>query len=603
MASLWYCAIGHGRDEMADAIARQIRTLETYSCFDPFTTPAADQLAERLVDLTPIPDARVFLCQSGSEAVDSAMKLARVAHVQSGHPERTLIISRMRGYHGTNYGGTSAQGLPVNKRGWGQLLPEVVQVPSDDIEALAKLMAERSDELAAVITEPVQGAAGVWPPEEGYLESVRRLCDQHGAYLVFDEVITGFGRLGEWFAADHYGVVPDITTFAKAVTSGYQPLGGVFVNGSIRAALEADPAFKLTTGYTYSGHATACVAALTNIAIIEREGLLDRAADIGHRLGAGIRSLADDGVFAGVRGDGAMWAAAMHPDQDADADPGSHARPWCDRETDRRSFDHVVPAARDHRQSDRHHHRRPGRVGNGVTEWDDSTASTSLRTSAGRSTKNACIDAQRKLLALRLDLGGHLDDPDLGPGVLVVMEGSDAGGKGGAIKRIVEPLDPRHYRVSAFAKPTFDEKRKHFLWRFWTEVPGLGGFALFDRSWYGRVLVERVEGYATQRAVEARLRRDRAVRTQPRARGRDHRQVLAPDQPRRATQAVREPRRDDPLRRWKLTDEDWRNRDKIDLYNDAVEDMFDQHRPRAGAVARRVGRAEALGTRRRSSRR
>ncbi len=317
MASLWYCAIGHGRDEMADAIARQIRTLETYSCFDPFTTPAADQLAERLVDLTPIPDARVFLCQSGSEAVDSAMKLARVAHVQSGHPERTLIISRMRGYHGTNYGGTSAQGLPVNKRGWGQLLPEVVQVPSDDIEALAKLMAERSDELAAVITEPVQGAAGVWPPEEGYLESVRRLCDQHGAYLVFDEVITGFGRLGEWFAADHYGVVPDITTFAKAVTSGYQPLGGVFVNGSIRAALEADPAFKLTTGYTYSGHATACVAALTNIAIIEREGLLDRAADIGHRLGAGIRSLADDGVFAGVRGDGAMWAAAMHPDQDA----------------------------------------------------------------------------------------------------------------------------------------------------------------------------------------------------------------------------------------------------------------------------------------------
>ncbi len=319
MASLWYCAIGHGREEMADAIARQITTLEAYSCFDPFTTPPADELAERLVALTPIPDARVFLCQSGSEAVDTAMKLARVAHVQAGNPKRNLIISRMRGYHGTNYGGTSAQGITANKQGWGELLPEVVQVPSDDIEALSRLMAERSDQLAAVITEPVQGAAGVWPPEEGYLESLRRLCDQHGAYLIFDEVITGFGRLGEWFAADHFGVIPDITTFAKAVTSGYQPLGGVFVNGTVRAALEADPDFKLTTGYTYSGHATACVAALTNIGILEREGLIERAAQIGARLGAGIRALVDDGVFAGARGEGAMWAAAMHPGQDAGA--------------------------------------------------------------------------------------------------------------------------------------------------------------------------------------------------------------------------------------------------------------------------------------------
>ena len=317
MASLWYCAIGHGRREMAEAIADQITTLEAYSCFDPFTTPPADELAERLVALTPIADARVFFCQSGSEAVDTAMKLARVAHVQAGRPERTLIISRMRGYHGTNYGGTSAQGLPGNKQGWGELLPEVVQVASDDVEELARLMADRSGEVAAVITEPVQGAAGVFPPDEGYLESLRRLCDQHGAYLIFDEVITGFGRLGEWFAADHFGVTPDITTFAKAVTSGYQPLGGVFVNGDIRAALEADPAFKLTTGYTYSGHATACVAALTNIAIIEREGLLDQAKRIGIRLGDGLRSLADDGLFAGARGDGAMWALATHPEQHA----------------------------------------------------------------------------------------------------------------------------------------------------------------------------------------------------------------------------------------------------------------------------------------------
>lgn len=317
MASLWYCAIGHGRQEMADAIAQQVVELEAYSCFDPFTNPRADELAAKLVALTPIPDARVFLCQSGSEAVDTAMKLARVAHVQAGHPERTLIISRQRGYHGTNYGGTSAQGLPPNKVGWGQLLPEVVQVDSDDVEQLAQLMAERSGEIAAVITEPVQGAAGVWPPQPGYLESLRRLCDQHGAWLIFDEVITGFGRLGEWFAAEHYGVVPDITTFAKAVTSGYQPLGGVFVSRAVRTALEADPAYKLTTGYTYSGHATACMAALANIAIIEREGLLDRAKEIGGRLGDGLRALSEDGTIGGVRGEGAMWAAAMNPGQHA----------------------------------------------------------------------------------------------------------------------------------------------------------------------------------------------------------------------------------------------------------------------------------------------
>jgi putrescine---pyruvate transaminase len=317
MASLWYCAIGHGRREMADAIAHQASTLAAYSCFDPFTNEPADRLAEHLVGLTPIPEARVFFCQSGSEAVDTAMKLARLAHVLSGHPERTLIVSRMRGYHGTNYGGTTAQGLPPNKEGWGPLLPDVVQVPSDDIEALARLMAEHSETIAAVITEPVQGAGGVWPPEEGYLESARRLCDQHGALLIFDEVITGFGRLGTWFGAQHYGVVPDLTTFAKAVTSGYQALGGVLVGRAVRGPLEADPAYMLKTGYTYSGHPTACAAGLTNLAIIEREQLLDGAKRIGARLGSGLQALADDGLIAGVRGVAGVWAAAMHEGQDA----------------------------------------------------------------------------------------------------------------------------------------------------------------------------------------------------------------------------------------------------------------------------------------------
>ncbi len=317
MASLWYCAVGHGRDEIADTIAHQARTLAAYSCFDPFTNEPADRLAERLVSLSPMHDSRVFLCQSGSEAIDTAMKLARLAHVQAGHPERTLIISRMRGYHGTNFGGTSAQGLPPNKEGYGPLVPDVVQVPSDDIEGLARLMAERSSEIAAVITEPIQGAGGVWPPEEGYLASVRRLCDQHGAFLVFDEVITGFGRLGTWFAADYYGVTPDLTTFAKAVTSGYQPLGGVFVGERVRGPLEADPDFVLKTGYTYSGHASACAAAIANLDVIDREDLLTAAKRIGDRLGSGLKSLAADGLVDHVRGDVAVWAIGLRDDQNA----------------------------------------------------------------------------------------------------------------------------------------------------------------------------------------------------------------------------------------------------------------------------------------------
>jgi putrescine---pyruvate transaminase len=317
MASLWYCQVGHGRREIGDAVARQISTIEAYSCFDPFTNAPADALAERIAELTPMVGARVFYAGSGSEAVDSAMKLARLAHVQAGHPERRLIISRVRGYHGTNYGGTSAQGLALNKVGYGELLADVVQVPSDDIEALSVLMAERSDELAAVITEPVQGAAGVYPPVEGYLAETRRLCDQHGALLIFDEVITGFGRLGTWFAAEHYGVVPDLTTFAKGVTSGYQPLGGVIVGRRVREALEADRAFILRHGYTYSGHPAACAAALANLDIIEREGLFGEARRMGARLERGLKAIEADGNVDRIRGDVAIFGAALHEGHDA----------------------------------------------------------------------------------------------------------------------------------------------------------------------------------------------------------------------------------------------------------------------------------------------
>ena len=317
MASLWYCAIGHGRQEMADAISQQVSTLEAYSCFDPFTTDPAEQLAEKLREIGPMPQARVFFTGSGSESIDTVMKLARIAHVQAGEGRRKLIISRARGYHGTAYGGTSAQGIAPNRENFGPFVDEVVQVPADDIEALATLMTQRGSEVAAIIAEPVQGAGGIFPAPEGYLEGLRRLCDQHGAYLVFDEVITGFGRLGTWFGAHHYGVTPDFVTFAKGVTSGYQPLGGVFLGPRPSAALEASPDFFLRHGFTYSGHATACAAALKNLEIIEREGLLARALVMGDRLAAGLRALADDGSIDHVRGLGGMWAAALRPDQNA----------------------------------------------------------------------------------------------------------------------------------------------------------------------------------------------------------------------------------------------------------------------------------------------
>jgi adenosylmethionine-8-amino-7-oxononanoate aminotransferase len=316
MASLWYCNIGHGRADMAEAVARQIRTLEAYSCFDPFTNPPADELADLLATWAPVADARVFFTSSGSEAVDSAIKLARIAQVQAGHPERTLIVSRTFGYHGVTYGGLSAQGLPPNQAGFGPLLPDFVNLPNHDLEAMANLFAERGDEIAAVITEPVQGAGGVRPPVPGYLEGVRRLCDQHGAFLIMDEVICAFGRLGHMFASDFYGVRPDLVSFAKGVTSGYVPLGGVVVADTVRGPLEADAGFWLRHGHTYSGHPTACAAGLEAMAITVREDLVERSKHVGRRLADGLRSLYADGQLAEVRGEGAVWGAALPDDRD-----------------------------------------------------------------------------------------------------------------------------------------------------------------------------------------------------------------------------------------------------------------------------------------------
>jgi putrescine aminotransferase len=317
MASLWCVNVGHGRQEIIEAVHAQMERIAVYHCFEPFTNEPADAVAEVIARLAPMDEPRVFFTSSGSEAVDSALKLARVAHDLRGDPDRHLVISRSRAYHGVTYGGLSAQGLPGNQEGYGPFVEGMINLPADDLEGVASLFAERGDEIAAVITEPVQGAGGVHPPPDGYLEGLRRLCDRHGAYLIFDEVICAFGRLGEWFGADYYGVVPDLITFAKGVTSGYVPLGGVVVGPAVRAALESDPSYVLKHGHTYSGHPTACAAALANLAVLRDDGLLDRAPKIGERLGSGLRSLRDDGLLADARGAGAVWAAGLHPHHDA----------------------------------------------------------------------------------------------------------------------------------------------------------------------------------------------------------------------------------------------------------------------------------------------
>lgn len=313
MASLWYCQVGHGRREIIDAITAQLNQLEVYNIFDPFTNGPAREVADLIASKSPHPDGRVFLGCSGSEAVDTALKLARTVQQRRGNDGKQIIVRRTHGYHGTNVGGTSVQGIAPNREGWGDLLPNVLEVPSGNIEEASKLFAEHGENIAAVISEPVQGAGGVIPPEDGYLQGLRKLCDQHGALLIFDEVICGFGRTGSWFASQTFGVTPDLMTFAKGVTSGYQPLSGVIISKELGEEL-SEPGVLLRTGYTYSGHPAACAAGVANINVIESEGLVERANYIGKKTVEGFDALRADGVIKDYRGVGGIWSADIGRD-------------------------------------------------------------------------------------------------------------------------------------------------------------------------------------------------------------------------------------------------------------------------------------------------
>lgn len=284
-AGLWHANIGHSHPELAVAAFEQMKQLETYHIFARFTNDKAIALGERLAELAPIERAKVILNSGGSDAIDVACKLARRHWQREGRTSKRIILSREFSYHGLHAYGTSIAGLDFNREGYGtdSLVPDTARVPFDDAEALERTIAELGAEnIAAFVTEPVQGTGGVNPPAHGYLEAVQRLCRENDILLILDEVITGFGRVGTMFAAERYGVDPDMVTFAKGVTSGYAPLGGVLVAPRIWEPFYVDspdaPIFR--HGATYAGHATAAAVALKHLEILERDQLVPRVGEL-----------------------------------------------------------------------------------------------------------------------------------------------------------------------------------------------------------------------------------------------------------------------------------------------------------------------------------
>jgi adenosylmethionine-8-amino-7-oxononanoate aminotransferase len=282
-ASLWYANVGYGRTEIARAAAAQLEKLHAYHVFGDFATRPVLDVSDRLAAIAPVADSKGFLTSGGSDAVDTAAKLARRYWQHRGGLDKTIILSRERSYHGLHAFGTSLAGLPFNRDGYGRdsLVPETARVPVNDADALAATIeALGADRVAAFFAEPVVGTGGVIPPAPGYLERAQEICRANDVLFVVDEVITGFGRTGAMFASLRYGLEPDLVLMAKGITSGYLPLGGVLVAPRVWSPFfeEDGPSFR--HGVTYSGHATACAVAQVNLDIIEEESLVDRVRDL-----------------------------------------------------------------------------------------------------------------------------------------------------------------------------------------------------------------------------------------------------------------------------------------------------------------------------------
>ena len=336
LASLFVVQAGHGRAELAEAGRRQAETLGYYPIWSA-AHPAAVELAARLAALAPGGLERVFFTTGGSEAVESAWKLARAYFRQIGQPERTKVIARHLAYHGTTMGALAVTGLPAIKDQFEPLVPGTRHVANtnrfrsalspdvvadDDRFAAAcagavesAIVEEGPETVAAVFLEPVQNTGGCFPPPPGYLAKVRDICDRYGVLLVSDEVICGFGRLGDWFGSSRYGLAPDMITFAKGVTSGYAPLGGVICTDELAAPfLEGDASFA--HGITFGGHPVSCAVALANLEILESEGIVEHVAATEKAFAERLGSLRALDAVGDVRGAGFFWALELVKDPD-----------------------------------------------------------------------------------------------------------------------------------------------------------------------------------------------------------------------------------------------------------------------------------------------
>jgi putrescine aminotransferase len=335
LAGLWNVNVGHGRGVLADAAAAQMRKIAYASAYVGATNEPAVRLAEKIVGHSYPNSSAVYYTTAGAESNESAFKTARYYWKIQGKPDKTKFISRQHAYHGVTMAAMSATGMAAYHKMFGPLVPGFVQVAPPyayrwqgnsepgvgAAEAVEQaILAEGPDTVAAVICEPVMGAGGVIVPPDSYFPKLREICDRYEVLLIADEVITGFGRTGRWFALGHWGVEPDIVSFAKGVTSGYLPLGGIILSKRIHdAILEAPLDRRYMHAATYSGHPVCCAVGVRNVEIIEEERLVERSAAMGKRLLAALQELYNLPQVGEVRGLGLMCGVELVADKNTKA--------------------------------------------------------------------------------------------------------------------------------------------------------------------------------------------------------------------------------------------------------------------------------------------
>jgi len=333
---LWQCPVGHSRPELAKVASEQIEKLEFYSSFGDYSNEPSIRLAERLLSLAPAGIEKVFFTNGGSEGNETAIKLARLANFHAGKPERTIILAREGGYHGMGGGSLAVTGMEALTAGYGPLLPGVewlskahgLQHGPDATDKLVDELERRieeigADRIAAMIAEPILGVGGMVPPPEGYWPRVQEVLRKHDILLIVDEIVTAFGRTGEWFASQYYGIEPDFIVTAKGLSSGYIPMGAVLIG---RRVLDLADGALFLHGFTYNGHPVGAAVALENINIIEREGLMARGIEVGKRLIDGLKPLEDLPHVAEVRGVGTMIGIQLAEGDTAAVQSGARAQ-------------------------------------------------------------------------------------------------------------------------------------------------------------------------------------------------------------------------------------------------------------------------------------